>query len=303
MWGDKNFPDGLMHEPIIVGAFEDGSDEWLQVRTEGIGASDTASILGADGAFSTCVGVWASKTGNEIEREISDTLADLLHFGHVMEPVIMNELETREGIETALEYRTLAHPEYPFIRANLDGWACLDGQWIPCELKNTSAWGADQWDGGVPLKYQVQVQHQMFVVGAPRAIIATLIGGCSFKWAVVERDDVFLDGMLDKLKDFWSMVVNNDMPMPGELDLDIVKHLHEVAEGVTVVLPHEAHHWAAQIDGAKEEMARWDKLKKEAEAQIWAALACADCGVTPDETVKYKVVTTKSGSKYLRRGK
>jgi len=302
-WTTNQFPPGLRHKPTVVGKFEDGSDEWLAARDKGVGASDTPSILGVTGAFSSCLGIWAQKTGNAQPREIDDKLADMFHFGHKMEPLIADELREREGYEVRLEPRTLAHPSTPFIQANLDGWVQIEGIWGPLELKNTSAWAADQWTEQVPLKYQVQIQHQMYVAGAEISVAAALVGGCEFLWDIVERNDEFIGTMVEKLKTFWAMVENNEMPKAGDLDLEVLKGMVQQDPDETIVLPFEVLHWAAQLDLFKEDIKAATKLKREAEASIWQALGTATIGITPCESVKYKVTTNKHGTKTLRRMK
>ena len=299
VWDDKEFPPGLRHNPINLGTFEVQSDEWLELRDEGIGASDTASILGAAGAFSTCLEVWAQKTGAVPPRDIDDRLAELFHFGNKMEPLIADELSERTGYDVRHEPRTLAHPDNPFIRANLDSWVCVEWVWGPGEYKNSSAYVADQWAEEAPIKYQVQTQHQMYVAGAEISVIATLLGGNQFLWTTLDRNDKFIDGMVEKLTRFWAMVEDNEMPMAGELDLDLVKKLTETDPDIASVLPLEAIHWAAQWAEAKKEIKTWEAFKKAVEVKVWGALGEAALGELPDSSGQFKVVRTKR-SKYLK---
>ena len=299
-WDIAEFPPGLRHKPTVIGEYEDGSDEWLDARTKGIGASDTASILGASGAFSTCLQVWAQKIGIEPAEEISDRLAELFHFGHKMEPLIADELRERTGYEVRGEPRTLAHPDQPFIRANLDGWVCVDGVWGPFEAKNSSAYVLDQWAEEAPIKHQVQVQHQMYVAGAEISVIATILGGNQFLWTTVDRNDKFIDAMVSKLKEFWLMVECDVMPAAGDLDLGLVKSLVTTNPDLTTVLPFEALHERLQIEGAKEKIKTWETLKRTAEVKMWEHLGDAMIGEFPDNSGQVRVIRTKSGGKYLR---
>jgi len=304
------FPPGLMHEPVVVGEFQVQSDEWLMARRGGIGASDTPSILGADGAFRSALEVWADKRGI-FDDEPSEELMELFHFGHKLEPLIADEFRERTGYEVRPEPRTLAHPEYPFMQANLDYWVCIDGKWGPLELKNSSAWVADQWAEEAPIKYQAQCQHQMFVAGADIGCIATLIGGNRFAWALVERSEKFIGGMLQKLQTFWQMVENNEQPVAGALDLDLVKRIAEPDPDKQIELPLDSIHWAAQVQGAKEKIKEWERVKKDAEAKIWQAIGDATEGFLPDGSGSFRVSTvtrkpgvTKGGTfKTLRRVK
>ena len=291
-----------MHEPIVAGDFKDGSDEWLACRRNGIGASDTPSILGIEGAFSNVQRVWADKVG-AIEDSDDGKMEEIFRIAHALEPVIANEFSNESGFEILQESRTLAHPENQFIMANLDFWTNVHGKWGPLEIKNVMSWSAKQWEDSVPPKYDAQVQHQMYVTGAEIGAIAALIGGCEIKWKVIDRDEAFIEAMVEKLSNFWEMVQKNEMPMDGELDLDVIKKLH-VSEGEDpIVLPFEVLHWTKQIDLAKENIKEWEQFKKDAEAKVWAALSGASSGITPDGSVRYKVVTNAKGTKYLRVSK
>lgn len=113
---DKPFPPGLRHTPNDVGTYEVQSAEWLDLRQEGIGASDTPSILGAPGAFSTSLKVWAQKVGKALEETISEQTAELFHFGQRMEPLIADELRERSGYDVRPEPRSWPTQRIPLYR-------------------------------------------------------------------------------------------------------------------------------------------------------------------------------------------
>ena len=294
------FPPGLMHIPTDLGTFEVQSDEWLDVRRRGIGASDVASILGIPGAFSSPLEIWAQKIGEGYSRKIDDALNEMFHFGNKMEPLIAEELVERTGYEVRPEPRTLAHPVTSFVQANLDSWVCVDGVWCPGEFKNATAYTLDQWLQEPPLKYQVQVQAQMYVTGAPMAVMAALVGGCRFLWTTVERNDEFIAAMVRRLTLFWQMVMDNERPRACELDIDLLKSLTETDDELAIVLPFEAIHWAAQRIGFKEEIKDTQKEVREVDAKIWEALGEAATGELPDNSGQFKVSTNKNGTKSLR---
>lgn len=294
------FPTGLLHTPKDMGTFEVQSEEWLDARRKGIGASDSPSILGAPGAFSSSLSVWAQKIGTDSQDPPNEGLAEMFHFGNKMEPLIADELRERTGYEVRPEPRTLAHPVNDFIQANLDGWVCVEGVWGPAEFKNVTEFTGDQWDYDVPLKYQVQIQHQMYVSGAVVAVAAALVGGRKFRWTAVERNQEFIDAMVEKLGIFWSMVENNIQPMASGTDVSLLKELANTEEDATIVLPFEATHWAAQISGAKEEKKRWDELKKRAEARVLQAMGDATVGALPDNSGTFRITVNKNGTKTLR---
>jgi len=294
------FPPGLRHTPVDLGTYEVQSVEWLDLRRGGIGASDSPSILGAPGAFSTSLGVWAQKIDYDSSETVDERRDELFHFGNKMEPLIASELMERTGYEVRQEPRTLAHPDNVFIHANLDGWVCVDGVWGPAEFKNVGAYVADQWLEEVPLKYQVQIQHQMYVTGADVAVAAALIGGNQFLWSTLERNEEFIDAMVNKLKRFWVMVDENIMPTVGEADLEMLKQLADTEVDACEVLPFEAVEWAAMIAQAKAEIKNLTEIRRETEAKVWAALGNAAIGELPNNSGQFIVSINKHGTKSLR---
>lgn len=270
-----------MGQYVTIGEWEDGSPEWLAARHEGIGASDTPSILEVPGSFKTRLQVWAEKVNKEAQETENEKLLEILEFGHKMEPVIAKTLEERTGMKVVPEKRTLGHPDYPFIRANLDGWIEIDGVMVPAEFKNVNEFMGSKWEEQPPLVFNVQLQHQMYVVGADRGVLAAVIGGNRFRYAIVEKNSKFHLQMEKELLNFWKMVENNEMPGGVAEDIDFLKSLFTSEPTKEVVLPDEAREWAAEIEEAKDAIKKWTKLQKDAEAKIWQALGDAGVGELP----------------------
>jgi predicted phage-related endonuclease len=308
----------LLYLPEVVGKYEPDDPAWQEVRKTGIGASESPSVLEVEGAFSTPLKVWASKvgviwrrgTGEEMPDERSEAFEEMLRFGHVMEPTIACELQRATGCEVIMDGTTYRHPEYGYITATPDAWIELETEgWALAELKNVSEWTADQWEDGAPLKYQVQLQHQMLVTGAREGVIAAIIGGNRFKYVRYSRDDEFIHKLSQKLTEFWNMVAYDEMPNPTGPDVDTLKMLHE-GDGEVIELPPEAVDWDEQIVKAKEQIKKWEQIKSNAEASLWASLESASAGVLPGGG-GYRVVTVTKEPysvdgttyKYLRRTK
>jgi putative phage-type endonuclease len=276
----------MSYKPIKVGKFKPGSDEWNEVRKTGVGASEAASILGVEGAFSTPLQIWAEKRGVMEKEEPDERLADLFHFGHVMEPIILQEFAWRTGHETDLDGYTYRNPEFPFIMATPDAWALDEetGNSFLVELKNISEWGASDWEEEPPAKYQVQLQHQMFVMGVERGILAAIVGGNRFVWWETTANEKFHRILIDKLTHFWQKVVE---------------------------FPARVHLLDENLQSVKETIKAAEKEKAGLEAQIWELIGDAKLGVMPNGG-GYKVIEVegrrqeafdKPGYKFLRRVK
>lgn len=179
------------------------SPEWHEARTQGIGASEVAAILGLS-PWQTPLGVWRTKMG--VPSEIPEHLA---YFGHALEEPIAGWLRDKKPevglVEAGFSARSV---EWPWLTASPDRVRYLDFNEIPIELKTSGAFGRDKWADGVPLFYEAQVQAQMAVLGAPFGWLAVLHGGNDPELYRIARDDEFIqDHLIPKTRDFWEQHV------------------------------------------------------------------------------------------------
>lgn len=176
-----------------------------------------------------------------------------------------HEDEARMALEDVLETAFLLplcveHGEHSLIRASLDGW---DGA-RPCEIKCPSesvfadvmALGTDS----EPYRrYFPQVQFQMLVTGARQAVL--------FFWRpddqkmfVVQRDDAYVDLLLQKALDFSRRLLEADEP-PIDPTQDVFRPTGAaVAEWTRLTAAYKASH--ALLSAAEQEVKR---LKQELE--------------------------------------
>lgn len=194
----------------LLPTFEQDSDEWHEQRAQTLGASDVAAVLGLS-EWGTPLSVYMQKKG--VRSEIP---ANLAYFGHKLEPVIAQWIvDEHPEVGPVVEGFSARSVEWPWLAATLDRRAFSDGGTtdIPVELKTSSAFSRDKWADGVPHVYQVQVQTQIAVVGAPYAWLAVLHGGNEPELFRIERDNDFIDNhLIPKTRDFWEQHVLKDVP-------------------------------------------------------------------------------------------
>ena len=126
--------------------------------------------------------------------------------------------------------------------ANVDGIVTdQEGKKCIFEAKTASAYKADQWkDDEIPEGYMLQIQHYMAVTGYERAYIAVLIGGNTFKYTVVDKDDELISMIIQIEKQFWDCVVND---IPPEVDgsescTNMLNSLYSISKkGNSIILP------------------------------------------------------------------
>jgi len=276
--------DPLPAEPFNrYGPFIVHSPAWHEHRRLCIGASEVSSILGAPGAYQTPLQVWADKRGVFEEEEYADDKKDWLHFGNVLEPVISDEYEVRSGYPVAVEDQQFISCEHHFLGCSLDRWTWVEGARGPLDLKNTSLFMKEDWEDAAPLRYQIQVQAQMAVTGCDIGALAVLIGGNQFKWTTIERNQRFIDIMLEKLERFWEMVQNDVMPEPVAKDNKFIGQiLGGETEGATIVLSPAIVDIDARLKEVKEEMKALKAERDGLEAKIKKEIGTNERGLLPE---------------------
>lgn len=273
---DEQFPDA---EPIQC----ESDAAWLAARQTFIGASESASIIGCGYANQSPTGVWNAKVGGTKDDSGSPIM---FRVGKRKEPIIAELLAEEEGITTreplARAYRSKIHP---FLGASLDREA-IDQEFglCPVELKNVGIHARKEWDGDVPLKYNVQTQHQMLVTGAKVCYLVGLIADEELIVRRILRDNDFLAAFVVPLRQFWDCVETRTLPPidASEATARALSLAYPRDSGATIVLPAEATEWVEKMELAK---AREKEVKAEATAAsnlLKAALGENSIGQLPD---------------------
>ena len=186
-------------------------EEWLQIRSTGIGSSDAAAAIGLS-SYKCSLSLWLEKTGRQPPEDLSEKEAVV--WGTVMEPVLAKMYAERTGRKVRRVNAVLQHPEHPFMLANLDREVITENGTGVLEIKTAGFYSAQLWDDGVPVAYQCQVLHQLAVTGHAWADVAVLIAGQEFRIYRIERDDDKIADLIQREAQFWSWVTNNQQPDP-----------------------------------------------------------------------------------------
>lgn len=264
----------------------DSREAWLIGRQSLIGASDTPGILDVGYEDQSMVTVYESKINPP--REVTDP-AKLRRFtiGKLMEPALRSIFAEESGLtcESAGEFAIYRHREIPWLGATLDGITVHD-EYGACvvELKNVSNFNKSEWEGDEgPLKYTVQVQHQLAVTGASHGFLLGLIGGYEPIIKTIERNDRFIDAMLKRLAEFWGYVERREIP-PADASAAtgrVLGLLYPKDTGATVPLKSEALRWAAEKTVAAAIAKEMEAAVQAADNQIKAAIGECSYGDLP----------------------
>lgn len=193
------------------------TNEWLEERRKSVGASEVAAVMGMS-QWATPLDVYKSKKG--VDRPFDPLIALL---GHEAERTLSRWLVELSGLNPTLEAGFMARSvEYPFIHATPD--RMWDG--VPVQIKTAHEFTSHKWDEGIPDEYRVQVQTEMLVTGAPRALVVVQIGARDVRAIWESRDDRFIaEHLVPTVHTFWHDHVLADDPPP----VSTIAEVNEIA--------------------------------------------------------------------------
>ena len=208
-------------------------EEWLKVRKLGLGGSDMAAVLGLS-PWRSPIDVWLDKTSDTVEEKESEPM----YWGNVLEEVVAQEFAKRSGYKVRNNNFTLQSEEYPYLLANIDRE--IVGLDAGLECKTANAFKANEWDGdNVPDAYYIQCQHYMAVTGKSSWWIACLVGGNTFYYKEIKRNEEVIAAIIDTGAAFWELVKNKTMPAPDDTKQceNALKKLYQKSNDQSVELP------------------------------------------------------------------
>lgn len=190
-------------------------EDWQEYRAKqvGIGGSDIATILGVN-PYKSNFTLWLEKTGQKPHDVIENSA---IEWGNILEPVIRDKFKRETGFKTFRNNFVLQHDSLDWMVANLDGEVIdpsQNGRGV-LEIKTTNERNKKLWEEGCPIYYMAQVQWYLAITGYSYGYIAVLIGGSTFKYFLIERDDYLIDHMISRGLEFMNHVENNITPEIG----------------------------------------------------------------------------------------
>ena len=264
--------------------------DWLEYRKRGIGGSDASVVCGIS-RYKSPVELWMEKT-NQLQTQGGGEAA---YWGTQLEPFVRAEFTKRTGIEVCHRSELLQSEGYPFMLANLDG-VCEVPDVGPCifEAKTASAYKAGEWEDTIPDEYALQLAHYMAVTGYKGAYIAVLIGGNTFKWKFVERDEELISMLIELETSFWNHVQDcTPPPLDGSNATArfLAERFHDSIPKSHITLPDTAADLLAQYDEACEQLEAVTEQKQKAENLLKEMLGENEVGTIMDRIVTWKSVS------------
>ena len=265
----------------LVGVFENGTSEWHEARSDGLGGSEIGVAMGLS-PFQSPFHLWAVKTGQIIPEPLNNWA---VRFGQKFEEPILELLQEEHPDWELYTTGTYRHPEHSFLQANPDALAKIHGEWVVVEVKTSR----NYWHE-VPATYIAQVRHYMAVMGVKRAVI---VGVVNMAWVEhwVERDEFEEQVLIDSARRFWKYVTDGTQPDwdGSESTYEAVRSLHPDIEDEEIEI--DGLHYLANAQTAFDEAER--ELRKQ-KAEVLNAMGKAKRAYFMQDGQKYFVAARES---------
>lgn len=246
--------------------------EWFAARSTGIGSSESAAAAGLC-AYRTPLDLFHLKRGTLAPEDENDAM----RLGKLLEPIVVSEFSRRSG-ERVAEYPLpmARHPQFHFMLstpdAGIQGSALLEAK--------TSTWRTKLGEEGtddIPTGWLCQSQQHCAVWNVAVCFVAVLIDGRTLRQFKVERNDTFIDGLVEAERELWERIVSGDAPEPNWRHARTPQLIRElfrsVDEGKVIDLsPDACAAWEAR------QRCKAEAKRLEAEAESFKSLVLYELG-------------------------
>lgn len=177
-------------------------------RDKFVGGSDAGTILGVN-PWKSAYTLWAEKTGLIEVPDISDKAA--VWWGTMEEDIVAKRFEILENKKVRRSNKTYYIKEYPFICAHVDRMVVGEKAGLECKTM-TARNNIDLDSGEVPSQYYAQCQFYMLCTGLLIWYIAIKRDNHELYVIRIERDEEYIQSMLQAVIKFWECVQSKTPP-------------------------------------------------------------------------------------------
>lgn len=264
-------------------------EEWLKLRSQYIGGSDAAAVVGLN-PFSSPYALWAEKTG-QIPCFAGNLATEV---GTFLEEFVAQKFAAETGKKVRKCNQSFLNSDYPFAIANIDRE--IVGEDAGLEIKTTSELNMKKFKGGeYPANYYCQCVHYIAMTGKQRWYLAVLIGNRDFQWFTIERDEAEIAALMGAEADFWELVKNRTPPVAdgSRATTDAIKTIFAESSEDTVDLTLKLPELLQYIDIDKQ-IAELETMRDEAANRIKSFMGDAGGGECDGYRVSWKSSTRRT---------
>lgn len=250
---------------LILRAGADGTDEWKEQRTKGLGGTDMANLyLG----YKSVADVVRDKLGLSEPEEFDQHTLDMFAHGHAMEPTLRKAAAERFNVKVR-NTGTWARKDRPEFLANPDALIGSDGL---LEIKTTGGYAhaAADWKAGrVPERAWVQAHWYAVVTGRTRLFFIAEVDRAVIHLGPFDADENLMGNLERLATETWQHVTAGTVP---EDEARTANHVAYVppADGSDLVIEPWDDTTAVieKLRVTKAELKRLSEEQKALEAQI-----------------------------------
>jgi putative phage-type endonuclease len=190
-----------MKTPFIIVELQQGTREWLAWRHKGIGASDASTIMG-ENPFNSAAQLLQEKRGPARDSFQNEAMA----LGKRLEPEARKRYIAKTGRD--VKPACVQSTRYDWLRASLDALATNHDAVVEIKCGDSVYRRASQ-SRSVPDYYYGQTQHILAVTGLDSLDFWCYWPGHPELLLPVERDDAYIERLLNRELEFWNHVQRN----------------------------------------------------------------------------------------------
>ena len=241
----EGFSQNPRPSPLVVTETAELSrEEWLSLRRRGIGGMMWLPYWGFLHSGRPGIFIMTNWRLQMEEEEEGNWVA--MEMGHLLEDMVAEIFHRKTGYEIYQIKKMFAHPQYPFMLADVDYFITLpDGKTAILEIKTTNYNVRDNWWLGgketVPVYYETQGRHYMAVMDMDQVFFCCLYGNTEDEVIIreIKRDTDYEEEIIYLEQEFWEGCVQKKLPPPytESGDLIIASSRRGVANMDAPVLP------------------------------------------------------------------
>lgn len=230
-------------------------------RNTFIGGSDVAAILGIN-RYKTAYEVWEEKKHGIVTFE-GNNITD---WGKKLEPVILREFELKHNVKILDNNAKYISKKYKELGCHPDGIAFIKENCL-IEAKTVSSKAYNHWENELPLEYNCQVQHNLFVCDLQKAwFICLVLDDRNYFEIEINRDDSFVEIQNKYLLEWWQRyIIGDEVPIKVVQDYEkenpdqkVIEASEEAISNYKLLVEAKAKY----IKAKEEKEAIEDKLKE-----------------------------------------
>ena len=251
-------------------------EEWLEIRKNGIGSSEVATIVGLN-PWETPYQLWRRKVGLDAPKEENFAM----RAGHYLEDAVsrfwMDETG-RQIIKRSAGDWIIRDNDRPYLQVSPDRtyWlgesrANTDKGILECK---TTQMTVDPDD--IPKHWFAQVQYQLGVAGYTDGSLAWLCSGRQFGYTDIALVGDFYGWLIESVDRFWiDNIKGGQEPDPINV-ADVLLKYNRHTNGKSIEVTDEVFEAYSQLKDVRKELAALDERKEALEAQIKLAFMDAE---------------------------